>query len=172
MWTWEACLCQRPISLQLVSMWLKSTAGLWRNSLWRSMSPQHREQHLTPAALASRVSKSSTSFLDGGHIFSEEYFLLCCSQWNFIWHKIICLLFSTWCIVLVTRVSYDLHFCYRPEAAGSYLHQQQALSIHNHLHWAASHTAAMVEAKQCGKEEHGKASIIHFSLVIKHTCVY
>lgn len=62
-------------------------------------------------------------------------------------------------------------FLYRPEAAGSHLLQQQALSIHCHLHWAASRTAAMGEAKQRGKEEHGKVSVIHFSLVHKHACV-
>lgn len=78
--------------------------------------------------------------------------------------------FFAWCIMLVILMSND-PFLYRTEAARSHLHQQQALTIYCHLHWAASHTAALGEAKQCGKEEHGKALIIKFSFMAKHTCI-
>lgn len=78
----------------------------------------------------------------------------------------------TW--IINNYISYSRNndiFLYRPEAAGSHLHKQQALSVHCHFHWAASHTAAVAEAKQCGKEKHGKALIIHFSLVFMHTYI-
>lgn len=46
--------------------------------------------------------------------------------------------------------------CPRPETARSYLCQQQAVSVHLHLHRAASHSAALDQAKHRWEETHGK----------------
>lgn len=53
-------------------------------------------------------------------------------------------------------IMFNIH---RSETAGGYLLQQQAVSVHIHLHWAASHSAPLGQAEQCGEETHGTKHI-------------
>lgn len=47
----------------------------------------------------------------------------------------------------------------RSETAGIYLCQQQAVSVHLYLHWVASHSAPLDQAKQWWEETHGMNKI-------------
>lgn len=52
------------------------------------------------------------------------------------------------------------HCSSRSETARSNLCQQQAVSVHHHLHRAASHSAPLDQAKRHREETHGKGSAL------------
>lgn len=55
--------------------------------------------------------------------------------------------------------------CSRPETPGSYLCQQQAVAVHLHLHWAASHSPALDQAEHSREATRGINTENHSTII-------
>ena len=172
-----ACLCQRLTSPLPASMWPRPTAGLWRSCVWRSMWPLPRVPHWMPAALASKVRSSTSSIVISGCVTS--YIVACELRYETCADSILSAPMGVTIIKNIDRRDPGkyLHYSWkcspvdgvhghffspRSETAGSYLCQQQAFSVHLHLHWAASHSAPLDQAEQRWEETHGMNKIFSF----------
>lgn len=88
---------------------------------------------------------------------------------------------SNWALIqqnimqsLVSRflISNRLTVCFRSEIAGSYLCQQQVVSLHLHLHWAASDPAPLDQARQLWEETCGMYSIWTHNCTSSYVKIY
>lgn len=137
-------------------MWPRLTAGLWRSCVWRSTSPPHRAPLWTPAASASKVRQDGSLLpltQPAKNKTSKRVQDINNSSLTITTNLQLCRVYLT----CFGSANVEHHHCsIRPETARSNLCQQQAFSLHHHLHRAASHSAPLDQAKQHREETHGK----------------